>query len=105
MGKKDKAPYVPKSLDETYVASDEPKLNPYDRLQSIFSEKDAGKLTPNASEKLDWLLGDEKHESVPSKFVDKVKAFFAKIDSMIFAPKSKIGSTYQRRKKVKDKWT
>jgi|APCry1669189665_1035243.scaffolds.fasta_scaffold01138_12 hypothetical protein len=102
---KDKTPYVPKSLDETYVPSDEPKLNPYDRLQAIFSEKDAGKLTPNAAEKLDWLLGEEKQTSKFEKIVEKIKKFFSKMDSAIFAPKSKIGTTFQRRKKDKNKWT
>ena len=99
---KSKKNYLPTSLDETY---DQPKLNPYDRLQAIFSEKDAGKLTTNASEKLDWLLGEEKEKSIFSKALDKVKGFFSKIDGAIFSPKSKIGTTFQRRKKVKNKWT
>jgi hypothetical protein len=102
---KDKSPYVPKSLDETYVPSDEPRLNQYDRLQAIFSEKNTGKLTPNAAEKLDWLLGEDKEPSIFENFTQKVKGFFSKIDSMIFSSKSKIGTTFQRRKKNKNKWT
>ena len=52
---------LPTSLDETYKPSDEPRMSSYDRLQALFAEKDAeqGKLTPEAAEKLDFLLGIE----------------------------------------------
>ena len=43
---------------------DDLKLNPYDRLQSIFSEKDNGKLTQNASDKIDVLFGTVKKPSL-----------------------------------------
>lgn len=98
MIKKTKTP----SLDETYVPSDEPRMSSYDKLQSIFADKDAqeGKLTPEAAEKLDFLLGEEK---IPSKFsliIEKIKSFFKKIDSMIFDKQSRImNTTYYKRKK------
>lgn len=89
------------SLDETYVPSEDPnKLNPYDRLQALFSEKDAGKLTKNGADKLDFLLGETKEPSIFSKIFDKVKSFFDKIDGMIFAKKSRMwNTTYSKRKK------
>jgi hypothetical protein len=98
MGKKQKTP----SLDETYVPSDEPRMSSYDRLQSIFADKDAqeGKLTPEASEKLDFLLGEEKTPSKVSLILEKIKSFFNKIDSKIFAKKSRVwNTTYYKRKK------
>ena len=92
---------LPTSLDETYKPSDEPRMSSYDRLQSLFAENDAakGKLTQEASEKLDWLLNEERKQNKLELFWQKVKSFFSKIDSLIFASKSKIGTTYQRRKK------
>jgi len=72
------------------------KLRPYDRLQSILSEKDNGKLTKNASDRLDELFGNKKEES----FFDKIKSFFLKIDRLIFKSGSKMyNSTYYKRKK------
>ena len=72
------------------------KMKPYDRLQSILSEKDSGKLTKNASDRLDELFGDKKEES----FLDKIRKFFHKIDRMIFKPESRIfNTTYHKRKK------
>jgi hypothetical protein len=72
------------------------KLNPYDRLQSILSEKDSGKLTQNASSKLDELFDIEKKET----FFDKVKMFFLKIDRKIFkSPSRTFNTTYYKRKK------
>ena len=93
---------LPTSLDETYKPSDEPRMSSYDRLQSIFAENDAtkGKLTKEGSEKLDFLLGDEKDKSIFDKFLQKVKLFFNKIDSMIFAKRSRIfNTTYTKRRK------
>lgn len=98
MGKKQKTP----SLDETYVPSDEPRMCSYDRLQSIFADKDAqeGKLTPEAAEKLDFLLGEEKNPSKFSLIIEKIKSFFGKIDSLIFSKKSRVmNTTYYKRKK------
>ena len=51
------------------MESEDLKLKPYDRLQSILSEKDKGKLTKNASEKLDELFGSKDKET----FFDKVR--------------------------------
>jgi hypothetical protein len=90
------------SLDETYKPSDEPRMSSYDRLQSIFAENDAdkGKLTKEGAEKLDFLLGEEKDQSLFDKFLQKVKSFFDKIDSMIFAKRSRIwNTTYTKRRK------
>lgn len=72
------------------------KLKPYDRLQSILSEKDSGKLTQSASSKLDELFGLEKKVT----FFDKVKAFFLKIDNKIFKSSSRtFNTTYYKRRK------
>lgn len=93
---------LPTSLDETYKPSDEPRMSSYDRLQSIFAEKDAeqGKLTPEASEKLDFLLGEVKKPSKISEILEKIKSFFNKIDSMIFAKRSRVwNTTYSKRRK------
>lgn len=93
---------LPTSLDETYKPSDEPRMSSYDRLQSIFAENDAakGKLTKEGSEKLDFLLGEEKKPSRVSKILQKVQAFFNKIDSMIFAKRSRTwNNTYSKRRK------
>ena len=72
------------------------KLKPYDRLQSILSEKDTGKLTKNGESKLDELLGESKEKT----FFDKIKDFFLKIDSNIFKSPSRMFNTnyYKRRK-------
>ena len=93
---------LPTSLDETYKPSDKPRMSSYDRLQSIFAENDAdkGKLTKEGAEKLDFLLGEEKDQSLFDKFLQKVKSFFDKIDSMIFAKRSRIwNTTYTKRRK------
>jgi hypothetical protein len=72
------------------------KLKPYDRLQSILSEKDTGKLTKNGESKLDELLGESKEKT----FFDKIKDLFLKIDSKIFKSPSRMFNTnyYKRRK-------
>jgi hypothetical protein len=93
---------LPTSLDETYKPSDEPRMSSYDRLQSIFAEKDAeqGKLTPEAVEKLHFLLGEEKRPSKLNQIFEKIKSFFNKIDSMIFAKRSRVwNTTYSKRRK------
>ena len=90
------------SLDETYNPSDEPRMSSYDRLQSIFAEKDAElvKLTPEASDKIDFLLGIENEPSNISKIWLKVKSLFNKIDSVIFAKRSRIwNTTFSTRKR------
>ena len=92
---------LPTSLDETYKTSDEPRMSSYDRLQAIFAENDAskGKLTKEGAEKLDFLLGEEKKPSRISKIVEKLKAFFNKINSMIFAKRSRTwNTTYSKRR-------
>lgn len=93
---------LPTSLDETYKPSDEPRMSSYDRLQAIFAENDAakGKLTKEGSEKLDFLLGEEKKSSKLSEIFEKIKSFFNKIDSMIFAKRSRTwNTTYSKRRK------
>ena len=78
------------------MESEDLKLKPYDRLQSILSEKDNGKLTKNASEKLDELFGNKDKET----FLDKVKNFFLKMDKMIFKSSSRMfNTTFYKRKK------
>jgi hypothetical protein len=77
------------------MESEDLKLKPYDRLQSILSEKDNGKLTKNASEKLDELFDNNKET-----FLDKVRNFFLKIDKMIFKSSSRMfNTTFYKRKK------
>ncbi len=62
---------------------DETKLKPYDRLQTILSEKNSGKLTDNASNKLDFLLNEKEKNT----FLGKISNFFGKINNFVF-PKS-----------------
>jgi hypothetical protein len=69
-------------------------MKPYDRLQSILSEKDGGKLTKNASDRLDELFGDTKKESL----LDKIRNLFKKIDRFIFKPGSRMNTTFYKRK-------
>jgi hypothetical protein len=93
---------LPTSLDETYKPSDEPRMSSYDRLQSIFAENDAskGKLTKEGAEKLDFLLGEKKEPSRISEIIERIKAIFTKIDSMIFTKRSRVwNTTYSKRKK------
>lgn len=93
---------LPTSLDETYNPSDETRMSSYDRLQSIFAERDAelGKLTPEASEKIDFLLGVETKPNKITQFLSKIKSFFYKIDSAIFAKRSRTwNTTFSPRKK------
>jgi hypothetical protein len=78
------------------MESEDLKLNPYDRLQAILSEKDNGKLTKNASEKIDELFGNKYKET----FLDKVRNFFLKIDKKIFKSSSRMfNTTFYKRKK------
>ena len=79
------------------MESEDLKLKPYDRLQSILSEKDNGKLTKNASEKLDELFGSKDKET---SFFDKVRDFFLKIDKKIFKSSSRMfNTTFYKRKR------
>lgn len=90
------------SLDETYKPDETGvKLNPYDRLQSIFSEKEDLKLTENASEKLDFLLGEEKEPNKIYLFIKKLKELFNKFDNFLFRKPSRIMNTefHSRKKK------
>lgn len=95
------------SLDETYNPSeDDLKMKPYDRLQALFAEKDAGKLTPNANDKLDYLLGTETKQPFYKVIYEKISAFFGKIDSLIFAARGrKNNGTFNKRKKTTGKWS
>ena len=71
------------------------KLNPYDRLQSILSEKNNGKLSIKAESKLDELLDIKKKGTIFSKF----KNIFEKIDNFIFRKKIKRNNNiYYKRK-------
>lgn len=75
---------------------DDLKMKPYDRLQAILSEKNSGKLTPNAESNLDLLFGEKKEPTLWTKISD----FFKKIDSLVFKPRSrKYNTMYSRRKK------
>lgn len=70
------------------------KLKPYDKLQSILSEGNAGKLTDSANNKLDFLLDIEKRES----FFEKIINFFKKIDAFVFKTSdNKTTNQYHRR--------
>lgn len=78
------------------------KMNPYDRLQSIFSEKNAGKLTEASDEKLDYLLGNKPKTSI----FDGIFGIFKRIDSWVFAERSRTNNgMFSRRKKEKGRWT
>ena len=61
------------------------KLKPYDRLQSIFSEKNSGKLTENAADKLDYLLNSKNEVDgvieigIFQKIIQSISNFFKKI--------------------------
>jgi hypothetical protein len=75
---------------------DDLKMKPYDRLQAILSEKNSGKLTPNAKSNLDLLFGEKKEPT----FWNKISDLFRKIDSFVFKPRSrKYNTMYSRRKK------
>jgi len=77
------------------MINDDLKLKPYDRLQSILSEKNSGKLTKNGESKLNELLGQNK-----KKVFNSIKDFFLKIDSFIFKSSSRISNTnYYKRGK------
>jgi hypothetical protein len=55
-----------------------------------------GKLTKNASEKIDELFGNKYKET----FLDKVRNFFLKIDKKIFKSSSRMfNTTFYKRKK------
>ena len=84
-------------------SKDDLKLRPYDRLQSIFSEKDAGKLTETASEKLDFILGTKP--KFTSRFLlSKIIGFFRKIDGLVFKPRvNKFNNTFSKRRNEKSK--
>jgi len=72
------------------------KLKPYDRLKTIFSEKNTGKLTKSGESKLDELLGNYNKRTI----FDKIKDFFLKIDSKIFkSPSRMFNTTYYKRRK------
>jgi hypothetical protein len=89
------------SLDETYTPDETGvKLNPYDKLQSLFSDKDDIKLSDSAKEKLDFLLGEEEKPNYLKKIFDKIMNLFSKIDGFIFREKSRImNNEFHSRKK------
>ncbi len=77
------------------MINDDLKLKPYDRLQSILSEKNSGKLTKNGESKLNELLGQNK-----KKVFNRIKDLFLKIDSFIFKSSSRFSNTnYYKRGK------
>lgn len=67
------------------------KLPPYQRLKAIAN--DNTELTENGSKNLDSILGIDTKPST----MERIRSFFNKIDSLIFA-KSKITNRYHRRK-------
>lgn len=69
------------------------KLPPYQRLKNLID--DEPHLTDKGSKNLDDLLGIEYKPTI----WDKIKSFFLKIDSKIFAKKSKITNVYSKRKR------
>ena len=71
---------------------DDQKLPPYQRLKILIDDEPT--LTDKGSKNLDDLLGVEPRK--PNIF-DKIKGLFIKLDSLIFAKKSKITSTYSKR--------
>lgn len=82
------------------------KLKPYDRLQSIFSEKNTGKLTESGASKLDYLLNIDKKPNIFSIWIEKIKSVFSKMDGLIFSKGDRKNNTgFHRRKKQKDRWT
>jgi hypothetical protein len=102
MKKKEKMP----SLDETYVPDETGlKMNPYDRLQSIFAEKENNVLSESAKNKIDFLLGEQKNANKLDITFDKIKRFLIKIDEFIFRKKSRIMNTeFHSRKKNNDRF-
>lgn len=88
------------SLDETYVPDETGiKLNPYDRLQSIFSQKENLGLTESASKKLDFLLKKDEEVKKEFSFLTKIKDIFNKLDNFIFRKPSRISNEFHSRKK------
>ena len=53
------------------MENDDLKLKPYYRLKSILSESDDVKLTNEASEKIDQILGIKKNNTI----FDTIKSF------------------------------
>ncbi len=93
-------------MDDKELTREEVKLSPYDRLQAILSEADAGKVTKNSLEKIDYILDEVKQPSKLSLVIDKIKSFFNKIDNFIFKSNSRMwNTTFNRRKKDKNRWT
>lgn len=82
---------------------DDLKLKPYDKLQSILSNGD-GKLTDDASEKLDYLLGIKQKPNLLKTFLNKMRDFFIKMDGFIFRKNSRMFNTsFSKRKNEKSK--
>ena len=71
---------------------DDQKLPPYQRLKMLVNDEPT--LTDKASKNLDEILGVEKNK--PTVW-DKIKELFIKIDSLIFAKRSKITNIYTKR--------
>lgn len=69
------------------------KIKPYDRLQSIFKEKE---LTDKASERLDEILDEKTHKSVIKSIFKYFSTFFIKIDSLIFRKSTSNNNTYYK---------
>jgi len=91
-----------KSLDETFVPdSNELKLSPYERLQSILNENENKVLSGQASEKIDFILGTESNQKIQNKVISKIKEFLKSIDGFIFRKKSRVMNTqfYSRKRK------
>jgi hypothetical protein len=70
---------------------DDQKLPPYQRLKMLVNDEPT--LTDKASKNLDEILGVQNKPTV----WDKIKELFNKIDSFIFAKRSKITNIYTKR--------
>lgn len=76
------------------------KLPPYQRLKNILKDGEV-ELTEKASDNLDELLGLKKEKK--SGFLDKIKLFFNKIDSMIFSKPSRTNNNIPHKRLKKNK--
>lgn len=81
------------------------KLKPYDRLQSIFSEKNTDKLSKSSASKLDYLLNIDEKSNIFSIWIEKAKSVFSKMDGLIFSKGDRRSNTGFHRREKKDRWS
>ena len=77
---------------ETVTNMDQ-KLPPFQRLKMLIDDEPT--LTDKGSKNLDALLGVEPRKP---NILDKIKGLFIKLDSLIFAKRSKMTNIYSKRK-------